>query len=59
MIVTIPISFFSPTTGELRDPPLIPYFYAAIAGIIIIILYSSFKQRKEKQKERAKRRSKK
>ncbi|MDH3276520.1 MAG: hypothetical protein OEL77_04265 [Nitrosopumilus sp.] len=59
MIVGIPIAFFSPTTGELREPPLIPLFYASIAGIIIIFLYSAFKERKEKQKERTKRRSKK
>jgi hypothetical protein len=59
MIVTIPIAFFSPTTGELRDPPIIPLFYGGIGGIIIIVLYSSFKERKERQKERAKRRSKK
>ena len=59
MFVTIPIAFFEPSSGELRDPPLIPLFYAAIAGIIIIVLYSSFKERKERQKDRAKRRSKK
>ena len=59
MFVTIPIAFFEPSSGELRDPPLIPLFYAAIAGIIIIVLYSSLKERKEKQKDKAKRRSKK
>jgi len=59
MIVTIPISFVNPSTGEIREQPLIPLFYAAIAGIIIIILYSSFKERKQRQADRAKRRSKK
>ena len=59
MIVTIPIAFVNPGTGEIREPPLIPLFYAAIAGIIIIFLYSAFKERKERQKDRAKRRSKK
>ena len=59
MIVTIPIAFVNPGTGEIRDPPIIPLFYAAIAGIIIIWLYSAFKERKERQKDRAKRRSKK
>ncbi len=59
MIVTIPISFVNPGTGEIREQPLILLFYAAIAGIIIIFLYSAFKERKERQKDRAKRRSKK
>ncbi len=59
MIVGIPISFVSPTTGELREQPLIPLFYASIAGIIIIFLYSSYKERKERQKANAKRRSRK
>jgi len=59
MIVGIPISFVSPSNGEIREQPLIPLFYASIGGIIIVILYSSFKERKERQKEREKRRSKK
>ncbi len=59
MIVGIPIAFVSPTTGEFREQPLIPLFYASIAGIIIIFLYSSYKERKERQKANAKRRSKK
>lgn len=59
MIVTIPIAFVSPGTGEIREQPIIPLFYAAIAGMIIIILYSSYKNRKQKQKDKAQRRSKK
>ncbi len=59
MIVTIPIAFVTPATGEIREQPLIPLFYAAIAGIIIIVIYSSYKERKQRQKDRAKRRSKK
>ncbi len=59
MVVTIPIAFVEPSTGDLRDPPLIPLFYAAIAGIVIIVLYSSYKERKERQKANVKRRSKK
>ena len=55
MIVTIPIAFIEPSTGELRDPPLIPLFYAAIAGIAIIFLYSSYKERQERRKANAKR----
>ena len=56
MVVTIPIAFVEPTTGQIREPPLIPLFYAAIAGIIIILVYSSYKDRKEHQKANAKRR---
>ncbi len=59
MVVTIPIAFLEPSTGEFRDPPLIPLFYAAIAGIAIIILYSSYTERKERQKANAKRRARK
>ena len=59
MMVGIPIAFFDPGTGELREQPLILLFYASIAGMIIIILYNSYKERKKKQAERAKRRSKK
>ena len=59
MIVGIPISFVNPGTGELRDPPFIGLFYLSIAGIAIIMLYSSYKERKLRQKANAKRRSKK
>ena len=59
MVVTIPLAFVEPSSGEFRDPPLIPLFYAAIAGIIIILVYSSYKEKKERQKANAKRRSKK
>ena len=59
MVVTIPIAFVEPTSGEFRDPPLIPLFYAAIAGIIIILVYSSYKEKRERQKANAKRRSRK
>lgn len=57
MVVTIPIAFVEPSSGEFRDPPLIPLFYAAIGGIIIIMLYSSYKDRKERQAANVKRRS--
>ena len=59
MVVTIPIAFVEPSSGEFRDPPLIPLFYAAIAGIIIIMVYSSYKDRKERQATNTKRRSRK
>ena len=59
MVVTIPIAFVEPSSGEFRDPPLIPLFYAAIAGIIIIFAYSTYKERKERQAANTKRRSRK
>jgi NADH:ubiquinone oxidoreductase subunit 3 (subunit A) len=59
LIVSIPIAFISPSTGEIREHPFIPLFYASIAGLSIIILYSSYKDRKERQKDNIKRRSKK
>ena len=59
MVVTIPVAFVEPSSGEFRDPPLIPLFYAAIAGIVIILVYSSYKERKERQQANAKRRSRK
>ena len=59
MVVTIPIAFIEPSSGQIRDPPLIPLFYAAIAGIIIIFVYSSYAAKKEREKGNAKRRAKK
>ena len=59
MVVTMPIAFVEPSSGEFRDPPLIPLFYAAIAGIIIIFVYSTYKERNERQAANAKRRSRK
>ena len=59
MIVGIPISFLDPSTGEIRDPPYLGLFYLSIAGIAIIVLYSSDKDRKERQKANAKRRARK
>ena len=59
MVVTIPIAFVEPSSGEFRDPPLITLFYAAIAGIIIIFAYSTYKERKERKVANTKRRSRK
>ena len=56
MVVGIPIAFISPTTGEIREEPFISLFYASIAGICIIVVYSSYKERKERQKENRRRR---
>ena len=59
MVVTIPLAFVEPSSGEFRDPPFIPLFYTAIAGIILILVYSSYKEKRERQKVNAKRRSRK
>ncbi len=58
LLVGIPIAFVSPTTGEIRDQPFIPLFYASIGGIIVIIVYSSYKQKKETQRANRERRRK-
>jgi NADH:ubiquinone oxidoreductase subunit 3 (subunit A) len=55
MVVTIPIAFVHPTTGEIREYPLFPLFWGAIAGIIIIMFYGSYKDKKERQKAKANR----
>ncbi len=59
LIVGIPIAFLEPTTGEIREQPFFGLFYASIAGICIIIVYSSYKERKERQRENRRRRFKK
>ncbi len=56
LIVSIGIAFFDPGTGEIREKPYIPLFYISIAGISIIVVYSSYKERKERQKENRERR---
>ena len=58
LMVGIPIAFVSPTTGEIRDQPFIPLFYVSIGGIIVIIVYSSYKQKKATQKANRERRRK-
>ena len=55
LIVSILIAFFDPATG-FREEPYIPLFYISIAGISIIIVYSSYKERKERQKANRERR---
>ena len=59
MIVGIPISFVNPSTGEIYQEPILPLFYGSIGGIIVIFFYASYQAKKERQKENAKRRSKK
>ena len=58
LIIGIPIAFISPTTGELREQPFIPLFYASIGGIIAVIIYSGYKGKKERQKINRERRRK-
>ena len=58
LLIGIPVAFISPTTGELREQPLIPLFYASIGGIIVVIIYSGYKGKKAKQKENRERRRK-
>lgn len=43
----------------VQKPPVVPMFYSMLAGAIGVILYASFKARKERQEENRKRRSKK
>jgi len=59
LMIGIPIAFLSPSTGELRDPPLFPLFWVSIGGIIAIIVYSSYKNKKETQKANRERRRRK
>jgi len=50
LMIGIPIAFISPTTGELREQPFIPLFYASIGGIIVVVIYSGIKERKKDKK---------
>ena len=58
LMIGIPIAFISPTTGELREQPFIPLFYASIGGIIAVVIYSGYKGKKERQKANRERRRK-
>ena len=53
MVVTIAFGLIDPSTGEPRL--ILPLFYGGIAGTVIIIVYSSYKVKKERQKANAKR----
>ena len=55
MVVGIPIAFVSPTTGEIREQPILPLFYGSIGGMILILFYGGYKDKKERQKINAKR----
>ena len=58
LTIGIPIAFVSPDTGELRPQPFIGLFYASIGGIIAVIIYGSYKAKKQRQKENRERRRK-
>ena len=58
LMIGIPIAFISPTTGELREQPFIPLFYASIGGIIVVVIYGGYKGKKERQKANRERRRK-
>ena len=58
LMIGIPIAFLSPTTGELREQPFIPLFYASIGGIIVVIVYSGYKGKKVRQQANRERRRK-
>ena len=59
LMVGIPIAFITPTTGELGEEPFILLFYVSIGGIIVIIVYSSYKQKKITEKANRERRRRK
>ncbi len=58
LMIGLPIAFLSPTTGELREQPFIPLFYASIGGIIVVIVYSGYKGKKARQQANRERRRK-
>jgi len=57
LMIGIPIAFVSPE-GELRPQPFLGLFYASIGGIIAVIIYGSYKAKKEREKANRERRRK-
>ena len=55
MVVGIPIAFVSPTTGEIREQPILPLFYGSIGGMILILFYGGYNDKKERRKLNEKR----
>ena len=49
MIVGMAIAFLSPFGGA-RDEPFYPLFWASVGGAIVVIIYSSYQNRKAQQK---------
>ena len=58
MIVSMAIAFFSPLDGSIRDEPFYPLFWVSVGGAIVVIIYSSYKNRKTQQQLRCERRKK-
>ena len=58
LVMGIPIAFVSPDTGELRPQPFLGLFYASFGGIIAVIIYGSYKAKKQRQKDNRERRRK-
>ncbi len=58
MIVSMAIAFFSPLDGSIRDEPFYPLFWVSVGGAIVVIIYSSYKNRKAQQELRRERRKK-
>ena len=58
LMIGIPIAFIEPAPGELREQPFILLFQASIGGIIVVIIYSGYKGKKERQKANRERRRK-
>ena len=58
MIVSMAIAFFSPLDGSIREDPFYPLFWASVGGAIVVIIYSSYQNRKAQQKLRRERRKK-
>ena len=57
LVMGIPIAFVSPE-GELRPQPFLGLFYVSIGGIIAVIIYGSYKAKKQRQKDNRERRRK-
>ena len=58
MIVSMAIAFFSPLDGSIREEPFYPLFWVSVGGAIVVIIYSSYKNRKVQQQLRRERRKK-
>ena len=58
MVVSMAIAFFSPLDGSIREEPFYPLFWVSVGGAIVVIIYSSYKNRKAPQQLRRERRKK-
>ena len=58
MVVSMAIAFFSPLDGSIREEPFYPLFWVSVGGASVVIIYSSYQNRKNKQQLRRERRKK-